>query len=705
MSTAIHYIKMGGGLDNTSSPVQSKDGRLVACENFEEVFGLQGYRRIYGYERYDGQIQPSEATYYSFTFDTGVSEIVAGDLLDASASLGGYATVVSVTLTSGTWAGGDAAGTLVVYALQVAFADGSVMKVGGVTKATASSASVLGVFTDPEYSTRQALTIAAARAAIDPVPGSGPILGAALFDGRVFAARNAADGLTAALYASFDTGWGAVRSGLIPGGNWKMQAANFTGTTSTMALYGVDGRNNPFYVAPNGSSYTYTKITGVWESNATSTTSATIGSGAFSFVVVEADRNYTVGEEVMIYDAATTANSMRALVTAWTPGTKTLDVLAVTYTGSGTKTAWDIGRVPYSSTGIYTDKPYLLAAHKNHLFLAYPYGQLQTSDLGEPTTYTTTAALFGTGEEMTNLLTLKSDNLAVYCENSIHIISGTSQLDWQKDVYSATGGAIADTAVEVAGVAVHLDHPGIKSLQATQAYGNYETSTFSGDVSITLNALRPTLIGAIGNRTSQQYRLYSSTGDVLVGTVMTPAAAITQKDVSFTPSKYLHGISCVASGELSDGSEIVLFGTTDGYVMREGVGTSFDGEPIISSLKLPFFSYKTPSRKKRFRKIAVEVLTDEALTVMFKQHFDNLDGNYPTSENLLAPTVAANGFWDVAAWDLFTWTSNSSQGQSEVNVMGIGRNMALLFWHESATDSPFTLQGAVVHYSLLGTVR
>ena len=705
MSTSIHYIRMGGGLDNTSSPVQSKDGRLVACQNFEEVFGLQGYRRIYGYERYDGQVQPSAATYYSFTFDAGVSEITAGQVLTGDLGVNGYATVVSVTLTSGSWAGGDAAGTLVVYDQDAAFTDNAVLKVGAVVKATASSASLLGVFTDPEYSTRKALTIAAARAAIDPVPGSGAILGAALFNGAVFAARNAADGLTAALYVSSVNGWVLVKSGLIPGGDWKMQVANFSGSSTTMKLYGVDGRNNPFYVSPSGTGYTYIKITGIWESNATSITSNTIGTGIKTFVVIEANRNYTVGEGLVIYDAATAANSMTGFVTAWTPGTKTLEVLIGSHTGSGTKTAWDIGREPYSDAGIYTDKPYLLAAHKNHLFLAYPYGQLQTSDLGEPTTYTTTAALFGTGEEMTNLMTLKSDNLAVYCENSIHIISGTSQLDWQKDVYSATGGAIADTAVEVAGVAVHLDHPGIKSLQATQAYGNYETSTFSGDVSITLNALRPTLIGAIGNRTSQQYRLYSSTGDVLVGTVMTPAAAIAQKDVSFTTSKYLHGISCVASGELSDGSEIVLFGTTDGYVMREGVGTSFDGEPIISSLKLPFYSYKTPSRKKRFRKIAVEVLTDESLTVMFKQHFDNLDGNYPTSENLLAPTVAANGFWDIAAWDLFTWTSNSAQGQSEVNVMGIGRNMALLFWHESATDLPFTLQGAIVHFTLLGTVR
>lgn len=691
--TKVHYVPLSGGLDGVNSPIVMKDGRMIACENFEEVFGVQGYKRIAGYERFDGHNQPHLAQYYTLNFTTGTAAIAIADAVTGATSAA-TGKVVNVILSSGSWAGGDAAGYLIIYDVTGTFVTTENLQVAAATKAHASGTQIIGTIGDSYYAASTLLATAASRAAISAVPGSGDILGAALYRGVAYAARNAADGLTAALYKSSAAGWVLVKAGLIPNGTWRMEVANFTGSATSLGLFGVDGVNPPFYY----DGVTFTQIKSIWDSNATSISSVAVGTGAKTFVLVEADRNYAVGEAVTVWDDATAANWMAGVVLTWTSGTKTLVVTVATSGGSGTKTAWNVGLTDF------TDQPYLLRAHKNHLFWVYPSGQLQTSNLGDPLTVTTTAALFGMGDEITNLLTLKSDNLAIYCGSSLYILSGSEQTSWQMDRYSASGGAARGSAAEIAGVAFHVDDGGIRSMQATQTYGNYETSTLSREVSAALQSLIPNLLGCVGHKKSQQYRAYATDGTVLVGTVTTPNAIIAPGDVSFSISKYDHTITCAVTGELADGAEVHFFGTSDGYLMREGVGTSFDGAAISSVLRLPFNNFKSPSNKKRFRKLILELNAASTVTVNFKQLFDYADGNYRSSENQTALTYGSGGAWDSAAWDTFNW-SQPLQTQSEVSISGIGRSMSLLIWHESATDDVFTLQGILIHYSILGMAR
>ncbi|MFA6244880.1 MAG: hypothetical protein WC655_28305, partial [Candidatus Hydrogenedentales bacterium] len=569
------------------------------------------------------------------------------------------------------------------------------------TKATANGTQAVGSTGDAHYTTSRALVIAAARTAILVVPGSGSILGIALYSGAIYAARNAADGLTAAIYKSSASGWTAVKAGLIAGGTWRLDVANFSGTATSKSLFGCDGRNNPFW----WDGTTYTHITGLWDSAATSTDSVAIGTGAKTFVLVEANRDYTAGDAVTVWDAATAANWMAGTVTTWTSGTKTLVLNITSVGGSGTKTAWHVGMTDYS------DKPYMLREHKDHMMYAYPNGQLRTSDLGDPTTGAgASASLFGLGDEITNLLTLKSGNLAIYCANSIYLLTGSNQLDWVKEEYSASGGATADTAIEVAGVGIHIDAGAIKSLQATQAYGNYETSSLSSEVGARLSALLPYLVACVGNKAKQQYRVYASNGDVLVMTVTTPNAVITPKDVSPTVCNYNHDIACVATGELSDGSEAHFFGTTDGYVMHERSGTSFDGQSIPYTMRLTYNSFGSPANKKRFRKLEFEISANGSVTFNYKQHFDNQDGFYASSANTEATAEAESGLWDVATWDEFVWasadqTSISQHVRVPANVAGIGRSMSLTFSFSSDSALPHTIHGILYHYTPLGMTR
>ena len=66
------YFPFEGGVNMVDPSLSLQRGELVAADNFE--IDIRGrYRRIDGYERFDGQTLPSEITYYRIPFTVGTS--------------------------------------------------------------------------------------------------------------------------------------------------------------------------------------------------------------------------------------------------------------------------------------------------------------------------------------------------------------------------------------------------------------------------------------------------------------------------------------------------------------------------------------------------------------------------------------------------------------------------------------------------------
>lgn len=80
----------------------------------------------------------------TLAFGTGTSEIRQGDVLTGATS-GATAVVDQVLLASGTWAGGDAGGTLLLKKVVGTFTNGEFLRVGGVNMARATANSGLGL--------------------------------------------------------------------------------------------------------------------------------------------------------------------------------------------------------------------------------------------------------------------------------------------------------------------------------------------------------------------------------------------------------------------------------------------------------------------------------------------------------------------------------------------------------------------------------
>jgi len=691
VSVRSEYTPLGGGLDLASSPMAVKPGRLEQCLNYEEVFGLQGYRAIKGQERFDGRASPSDAEYTILTFDAGDAAIAVGDTVTGASASG---RVVSVTLSSGSWVGADAAGVLILTSVTGSWADNDAIQVSAVTKATANGASEGGSAGDASYQTRLTAAREALRTLIQKVPGEGSILGVHIYRSTVYAVRNAVGSLSAVLYKSTASGWSAVQAGLIPGGSWKFKNANFSGASTTLAMFGVDGKNRLLKYDGN----TVTIAAPIFGSEGTSTSSVAIGTGAKTFTIAEGSRSWVATDSLTIWDAATAANSMTGTVTSYNSGTNTLVMNIDSVTGSGTKSAWVIGDAAFE------DKPFNLTAHKDHLFLAYPLGQLQTSNLGDPMTYTTTASLFGLGDELTGLTSLKGALLGVFCREKIQLLEGSSATDWVMTLHSDGAGAIADTVADNVGNALFLDDKGVLSLQATQAFGDFEPAVLSRDVKTMLDPLISTVVAARMVKATNQYRLYFSDGVVLRFTILTGNPVIQPKDVSVTRQVYPSAPTCVASGVLSDDTEALFFGTAEGYVMQEDKGTSFDGVEIDYYLRLPFNQFKSPSQKKRFHKIEFELDSADALDVNFRQLFDYDDGHYGHSNTQTAETRGTGGQFDVSTFDTFSYDL-PIHSRAEINVGGVGRSQALVIFVTSDFVRPFTVQGVTTQFTPLAMQR
>lgn len=688
----VDYAPFGGGLDETSSPLSVKPGRISQSLNWEEVFGLQGYQTIKGYERYDGHASPSACTYIILPFDTGTAAIAAGDIIAGPSAT---ALVVSITVTSGSFGGGNAAGTIIATSASGTWADNDYIKVSGATKALANGASQPGSKGYASNETALKACREALRALISKPAGEGAILGVAVYNSTVYCVRNIVGSTSATLWASSASGWTAIKTGLHASATYKFTVANFSGSSTTISLFGVSGKGRLFKVDIAGA---FTYAAPIYGSEGTSTSSVTVGTGAKTFTIVEGSRSWAAADALTIWETGDTGNSMSGTVTSYTAGTNTLVMNITSVTGSGTHTDWEIGRTDL------TDKPFILTEHKDHMMLGYPLGQLQTSNLGSPLTYTSTAALFGLGDDITGFSSLKGEVLGVFCRLKILLLQGSSSLDWVLGTHTKGVGAVINTVQDNAGNAMFLDDKGITTLQAVQAFGGFNAAVMSANVKTTLDANRTKIIGSRMAKASYQYRLYFNDGTMLRGTVRSGNPILMPGDISFTRQQYNVIPTCFASGQMSDGLDHMFFGTSDGYVMEEDAGTSFDGAIIPFPIRPHFNHFKSVGINKNFHKLELEINSPDPINLIFKQIMDYDDGTFAPSQQQTTSVAGTGGQFDVSLFDTFNFDL-PIVSRAEASINGVGRNMTELYYFESDFVRPVRLQGKLTYYSFLEMQR
>jgi hypothetical protein len=358
--------------------------------------------------------------------------------------------------------------------------------------------------------------------------------------------------------------------------------------------------------------------------------------------------------------------------------------------------------------------PFFLAEYQNFLWLAFPGGIVQQSVQGVPYQYDgfLGAAEFGVGAEITGMYSIVGPALAIMTTKDSWTVNGTSDASFTLTKAAEKVGAVKYAAQGLDTVYA-LNELGITSLSRTQSYGNFVGATISQLVQPIVASLRPNFADSAIVRSTNEARFYFTDGSVLIMYVpglgqQNKAWSAVESGVTaqFGYASYPNPIYNISNSEDQNGNEVSYFGSTngDGFVYQDRSGTSWDGAQITSYVRLAFNNVGSPATRKYFRRADLELNALSALALKFAWDlsYSNAESSSAVYNETASQIQAVNvfgggGYWDSIYWNNFDWDAQAiSSARASLN--GTGENISFLIFHQAIVDSPFILQGLVLHF-------
>lgn len=675
------FYPLNGGLDLVTPKIAINPGRCFDAMNYEPLT-VGGYKRLRGYERSDGRVKPSVAPYWLIDCTISATINVGDTVTGATSAATGVALQVNAT-------------QLVLGRVTGTFVLGENLQVGGVTKAVSTSAATQN--SEPVAATSADYRLLAAnnrRADILAVPGSGDIRGVWIYSDTVYAFRDNAGGTAGDMYKQTASGWQQVTFG---------RELQFTGAVGQVS----DGQTVTGLTS--GASAVVKRAllrTGSW-------TSAGVGTLVFA-TVTGAFQN---GEAIQIggVTKVTSASVDTAITRA--PGGR-LEFVNGNFTGStstermfgadGVNLAFEFDGTTYVPirTGMAADTPAHIVFYKNRLWLSF-LGSVQFSGVGTPYAWT---AVLGAGEIATGLPVsvmkvqtgAQTGSSLIICaagaagsSGRTFVLYGETSSDFKLVPSNDDIGYFAFSVQPVSNNLYGLTNRGIQSLVTTLSYGDFEFAAISFLIQPYIDTKRGLNVCATTLRAKNQYRIFFSDNTGLI------VGLTGEKPNGIMPVSYNVPVLCVCSATLSTGEEVTYFGSSNGFVYQDNVGTSFDGAVIGAWIRPAFNNLQSPLVRKTYRRAVFEVETEGYSRVNI-----NYDLGYGT-QNVEPAAIrsdttlsGAGGYWDQFVWDQFTWSA-SVISEASMPIDGTEKNISFFFYSSRAQDDPHTVQGV----SLLWTPR
>lgn len=667
------FIPFVGGSDYVTPPALIPAGYVRESINVEEDIN-GGYATLQGYERYDGQASPSNASYAALPF-TVAGTVAIGDTITGATS-GATAVVIAITATQ-----------FIVTKQTGTFGTESTTAGGAAVSGPAAG----GGFTPDQNA--QYLNLAADEyrgdiGAVGAGTCSGSVLGVWTYNGVTYAFRNKTAG-GVGMFKSTSLGWQAVSLGY---------EVSFTNANTNV----TDGDT----LTQGGVTATINRV--VVE---TGTLASGVNTGRL-IISAPSGGNFAAGAATSTGAGAATLSGAQSAITIPNQNGRyqfvngnffgRLSALRM-YGCDGANRPFEFDGsvfVPLNpGSGIL---PAFITIHENHLFLGYLSSAI-TSGIGNPYTFSTTlgAAEIAFGDNITGFMPQPGSEttaaLAVYCRNKTHMVYGTSSANWEKRIYNENAGAISYTVQKVAQTFV-FDDRGVTSLSATLQFGNFVEATVTRRVKNWLAGKRNITTDSHVSRDKQQYRLFFSDGTAAY-------LKVTSDGVSMMPMSFPHPVKCSVSMEAyGGGDEVTFFGSADGYVYQMDKGTSFDGDPIEWSMVLVFNNSKMYRVLKKYRRLTFEMVGDGY--AVFQSTYSLSYGSEETSQ----PNVTANdvslgaSYWDEFVWDEFVWDGTPLKPLS-MAIDGDGQNISIQLSSNSDLYSRLIFSGVFLEYSPLRYLR
>lgn len=652
-------VRIAGGMDAVVSPIFAKPGTARLVYNYEwAVDG--GVDRLGGIEPFDGHPRPSDAAYVYYQCTAAIAGIAVGNTVTGATS----AATGKVLYVSGAYiAMTRVTGTFVVEALQV----------GGVTKATVSSLtpSVDG-FLDNTLSKAAADEY---QVDITRIPGAGAVRGLQILNDVVYGWRNNVGQTAMAIYKSTAAGWVLVpmyhQISFTAGGTAYAEGSTLTQGGVTATVKRVVLESGAWGGTAAGRLIITTPAGGVFAAGAAVGGGTATLSGASALIVLAP------------------SGRVRCQVYSFTSSLATRRL----YGCDGVNAEFEFDGTVYVplSTGMGTIRATAVACHKEQLFYGYRTS-VQHSGPGTPYIWSAVlgASELGIGDTVTNLISVggatDASALMVTSANSLHVLYGSSTLDFNLVPLSHVSGAKADTVQDIGGV-VALDAPGVMRYPATQSFGNFAWDSVSQEI-------QPLVANQAGSCSCYvsglfKYRLFFADGTAISG------LPVSKGKFWWSVISYGKTILFAINEEIA-GIARTFYADDDGWVYEADVGRSFAGETIEYALRLHPLSQRSPMVEKTYRQMQMEVSASSATTLYSYGEFD--DSTEGPTEQTATPNYGSGLSWDLSNYDQSYWDV-AATSRKTVPLEGQGTNVAITIQGNSDEELTHTLHAVTVIYT------
>ena len=452
------------------------------------------------------------------------------------------------------------------------------------------------------------------------------------------------------------------------------------GAGEVLAVYRFKGRTYAFKEGPGGEVAIWGSGPSGWESVLLSTQLRPGGQGVWKFITA----NFHGQDD-------------RRLVFGINPGGKVF-----WFDGSSLETI---------NTGVHIEGvlPVDIAAHQNHLWVAYEGGSVIHSVLGDPTNFSGSAGAgeIATGDSCTGMIAGYAGTLIIFGQSTISVLYGTSSEDWERKELRADAGAYERSMV-LMHVPVFLSDGGIRTLETTQAFGGLSLGLSSDQIATVFHrkAGNAKVVAALRVRSKSQYRLFFDDGDCVVMSLyedwrgnLQAAFSISDYDMHDEQDRWSPGIvtSACSVSEREDGRERMFFTMLGSpFVYEMDRGYSFDGRAITAMITTAPNDFGNPGWLKHFGRFSIEVDSSRTSSLKMQAFYDDLMVEGPPEQSR---TVRGDrAIWDQGHWNEMEWDSRGEPTAS-ARMYGRGRNVSVSVYSEgNAVEPPHTLTGITAYY-------
>lgn len=590
---------------------------------------------------------------------------------------------------------GNGTGAYILGRASGVYQDNEDLDVGGVTQAVANGVALLNGSTDDALNKAYLqLAIADLRAQIQVVPGEGRILGCAIYEGVVYAFRNAVGGASAAMFRSSAAGWVQVGLGSSLNFSAGLAAGIAEGDTITGVTSGASGVVRRVIVQ----SGTFA------------------GNNAVGYLVIAqgiVNGPFQNGETLQVGGTNRATAAGASIANTLLPNGRYEFRVHNFFGHTATRRLYGVDGVnrafEYQSgateffgqirTGMTSDTPRHLGIHRERLYLAFSGGSLQRSAKGEPVDWTTIvlgAAELALGEEIVAILEEIGTTLFVFGRHKTKYLAGEPPNE-VLDNFSDNTGAM-EWSVQRIAKGVYLDDIGFSTLATTQQFGNYLASPISELIQPLIEQIKPRVIASVVCRDRAKYRLFLDDGQFV------SLGFRGNKIAGFMLCGYGKVVRTIFQGEDSGGKEMIVFGSDDGYVYQAERGTSFDGQPISAFLRTAFHFSKTPGQEKHYRRAQFDIECRGPTTLQVGVDYSFADPSL-SGEPIKDLTLPGGGaFWNLFNWNQGNW-GTALVAPAIVDLDSDGINISFLFSHSSAVEEAHRLDGVTISRAIRRTNR